>query len=193
VSKEGLLFAHYGKNKIKTVLRWATGVTQSLPIIWHPWLRLISRRHSPVMAVRQVMMGPWGQSGARQQRMGKIASTGIGQLPGEVAPARAPSVSTRSRIQRVPLTIGVMGDVERVSLNLILYYVYMLLHSDVIGATEHKTEWITAGSEELIPRQVKVNLKIYVFNIYNTRIYILEYTYRIHLYANTGTCLYICM
>jgi hypothetical protein len=82
----------------------------------------------------------------------------------------------------VPLNIGVMGDVMSnryfVSLNLILYYVYMLLHSDVIGATEHKTEWMTAGSEELIPRQVKVNLKIYVFNIYKyeniyIRIYIL--------------------
>jgi hypothetical protein len=126
--------------------------------------------------------GPTGAVGSMTATDRQAVPPGSGHLSGEAAPARALSVPKRSRAQRVPLNIGVMGDVMSnryfVSLNLILYYVYMLLHSDVIGATEHKTEWMTAGSEELIPRQVKVNLKIYVFNIYKyeniyIRIYIL--------------------
>jgi hypothetical protein len=116
--------------------------------------------------------GPTGAVGSETAAGRQEAPTGIGKLSGEAAPARALSVPTwsrelpRSRAQRVPLNIGVMGDVERVFsiTDFDTEYVYtlsddisditqnddLLLYSDVIRATEHRSEWMTAGRGELI-------------------------------------------
>ena len=113
--------------------------------------------------------GPIGAVGSMTTASRRKTPPRLGQLSGETDPARdllAPIGSMslpRTRAQRVPLNIGVMGDVEKV-FSITDYdteYIYTLsntgnttndtlLYSDVIGATSQREEWMTAAREELI-------------------------------------------